>query len=162
MLIAVDELFMKRSPHNLALLWFVLVVTACSAHSASVTQPPLPPTAAKEFVASHGARHVSGGHVVDAAGAPLQLRGMSLIWSQWSSFHSQAAVDQLVDDWHSGLVRVPLGIEEDGYLAHVRPSLLCGNARAVAARSRAERHRDGTAAVRHGVGHVRGDGRRGG
>ena len=72
--------------------------------------------AVSEFTAKHGALHVSGGRVVDAAQQPLQLRGMSLFWSQWTSFYTHSTVDQLVDDWHVGLVRAALGIEKEGYL----------------------------------------------
>jgi endoglucanase len=57
-----------------------------------------------------------GNRVVDASGKPLQLRGMSLFWSQWSDYHTAGSIDQLVDDWHATLVRVPLGVESGGYL----------------------------------------------
>jgi endoglucanase len=75
------------------------------------------PAVSRDFVVKHGALHVAGGRVVDSAQKPVQLRGMSLFWSQWTSFYQQSTVDQLVDDWHSGLVRVALGIEEGGYLS---------------------------------------------
>ncbi|HEY2733988.1 MAG TPA: glycoside hydrolase family 5 protein [Polyangiales bacterium] len=69
-------------------------------------------------VGQHGALHVKGNRVVDASGQPLQLRGMSLFWSQWSNFYSAGTVDQLVDDWHATVVRAALGVENDGgYLA---------------------------------------------
>jgi endoglucanase len=85
------------------------------AAGSAASQPP-PPVASTEFVAKHGALHVAGGRIVDAALQPLQLRGMSLFWSQWSSFYAVSTVDQLVDDWHAGLVRAALGVEEGGYL----------------------------------------------
>jgi len=69
-----------------------------------------------DFTLKHGALHVADGRVVDAAQKPLQLRGMSLFWSQWTSFYAVSTVDQLVDDWHAGLVRAALGIEKEGYL----------------------------------------------
>lgn len=81
--------------------------------SGSSSPPALP---VSDFALKHGALHVADGRVVDAAGQPLQLRGMSLFWSQWTSFYEDSAVDQLVDDWHVGLVRAALGIEKDGYL----------------------------------------------
>jgi endoglucanase len=65
-------------------------------------------------VGAHGALHVMGNRVVDASGKPLQLRGMSLFWSQWSDYDTAGSVDQLVDDWHATLIRVPLGIAESG------------------------------------------------
>jgi len=71
------------------------------------------------FVGQHGALRVSGKHVVDAQGQTIQLRGMSLFWSQWTTFDLPATVDQLVDDWKATLVRVPLGVDgDDGYLTN--------------------------------------------
>lgn len=67
-------------------------------------------------VAKHGALHTKGNRVVDASGEPVQLRGMSLFWSQWSEYYAAPTVDQLADDWHATLVRAALGVESDGYL----------------------------------------------
>jgi len=68
-------------------------------------------------VAKHGALRVSGNRVLDAQGEPLQLRGMSLFWSQWTSYYAANTVDQLVDDWRVSLVRAAMGVEEtDGFL----------------------------------------------
>ena len=36
-------------------------------------------------------------HVVDRAGKPIQLRGMSWFWSQWSSFYVAPNVDAVAD-----------------------------------------------------------------
>jgi endoglucanase len=77
-----------------------------------------PPPASPEgsVVARHGALRVSGNRVVDSAGEPVQLRGMSLFWSQWSNYYTAHTVDQLADDWHATLVRAALGVENGGYL----------------------------------------------
>jgi endoglucanase len=67
-------------------------------------------------VAAHGALHVAGNHIVDASGEPLQLRGMSLFWSQWSNYYVPGTVDQLADAWQATVVRAALGVENGGYL----------------------------------------------
>ncbi|HKP60977.1 MAG TPA: glycoside hydrolase family 5 protein, partial [Polyangiales bacterium] len=67
-------------------------------------------------VGRHGALHVAGNRIVDALGQPVQLRGMSLFWSQWSNFYAPGTVDQLADDWQAGVVRTALGVENGGYL----------------------------------------------
>lgn len=68
-------------------------------------------------VDQHGALKVQGNRVVDASGQPMQLRGMSLFWSQWTDFYQASTVDVLVDDWGATLVRAALGVENDsGYL----------------------------------------------
>lgn len=74
------------------------------------------PQLAAGIVLSHGALHVSGTQIVDAAGRPLQLRGMSLFWSQWSNFYASSTIDQLTDDWKASIVRAALGVENGGYL----------------------------------------------
>lgn len=65
-------------------------------------------------VGQHGALQVSGNRVVDAQGTPIQLRGMSLFWSQWTDFYLADNVDVLVDDWQATLVRAVLGVENQG------------------------------------------------
>jgi endoglucanase len=72
------------------------------------------PSGGVGVVAAHGALRVLDGRVVDAFGDPIQLRGMSLFWSQWTSFYNAQAVDVLVDDWGSTVVRAALGVEEGG------------------------------------------------
>jgi endoglucanase len=75
--------------------------------------PPIPPDSP---VGRHGALKVSGNRVVDEAGEAVQLRGMSLFWSQWSNFYTTDSVDQLAGDWSATLVRAVLGVESGGYL----------------------------------------------
>jgi endoglucanase len=74
--------------------------------------------AGRGAVGAHGALRVVKNRVVDASGAAVQLRGMSLFWSQWSNYYSATTVDQLADDWHATLVRAVLGVESGGYLEH--------------------------------------------
>lgn len=66
----------------------------------------------------HGRLSVERGRVVDAAKRPLQLRGMSLFWSQWgSSFYNAKAVANTVG-WGATVVRVAMGVEHGGYLSN--------------------------------------------
>jgi endoglucanase len=76
---------------------------------------------AQTAVAKHGRLSVSGNRIVDQHGQAVQLRGMSIFWSQWSpgsKYYNRNAVQHLVDDWHVTLVRAAMGIEPDGYLAN--------------------------------------------
>jgi endoglucanase len=75
--------------------------------------PAVPPGSP---VGRHGALQVSGTRIVDESGEPVQLRGMSLFWSQWSNFYTTDSVDQLAGAWSATLVRAALGIENGGYL----------------------------------------------
>jgi len=44
---------------------------------------PVDRAQAETVVEKHGQLHVQGNRIVDKNGAPVQLRGMSLFWSQW-------------------------------------------------------------------------------
>lgn len=70
------------------------------------------------FVDVHGALQVVGGQLRDAHGAPIQLRGMSLFWSQWSGpYYNRRTVHALAKDWHNTVVRAAMGITiPGGYL----------------------------------------------
>ncbi len=70
-------------------------------------------------VARHGQLKVDGNRIVDASGEPMQLRGMSLFWSQWmGQFYNADAVKWLADDWNCTVIRASIGVRpNDGYLA---------------------------------------------
>lgn len=62
---------------------------------------------------------VRASHIVSAAGCVAQLRGVSLFWSQWiSQFYDARTIRWLRDDWCIDVIRAPLGVHRDGYLAH--------------------------------------------
>jgi len=68
-------------------------------------------------VAAHGHLRVSGGRLLDGAGQPVRLQGMSLFWSQWSGrFWNADVLRWLRDDWKVSLVRAAMGVEAGGYL----------------------------------------------
>lgn len=67
-------------------------------------------------VGRHGTLRVEGNRIVDALGEPVQLRGMSLFWTQWTNYYAARTVDQLADDWQASVVRAALGVENGGYL----------------------------------------------
>lgn len=81
--------------------------------------PPIPPGTVG-YVGEHGALHVEGNRVVDAYNQPIQLRGMSLFWTQWSELYVPKNVDVLVDDWGATVVRAALGVESGGYLSNAQ------------------------------------------
>jgi endoglucanase len=70
----------------------------------SAQQPP-----AGSPVAKHGQLSVNGKWIVDKDGNPVQLRGMSFFWAQWSEgsrFYNSGVVNTLADDWKVSVVRV--------------------------------------------------------
>ncbi len=65
-----------------------------------------------QFVKKHGQLHVEGTQLVDKAGHPIVLRGLSFGWhSFWPRFYNKGAVDWLAKDFHCTVVRAAMGVE---------------------------------------------------
>jgi endoglucanase len=70
----------------------------------------------QSVVQKHGQLRVQGNRIVDEAGAPVQLRGMSLFWSQWiPKYYTAKTVKWLRDDWKVTVVRAAMAVKADGY-----------------------------------------------
>ena len=68
-------------------------------------------------VAKHGRLQIKGVNLCDEKGEIIQLKGMSLYWSQWSNgFWNKDVVGTLVDDWKCTVIRAAMGVEKGGYL----------------------------------------------
>jgi endoglucanase len=71
---------------------------------------------AESVVEKHGQLRVQGNRIVDQSGAPVQLRGMSLFWSQWMpQYYTASTVKWLRDDWKVTVVRAAMAVKPDGY-----------------------------------------------
>lgn len=70
------------------------------------------PTPVEKF----GALRVVGNNIVDKHGNAVQLRGVSLFWSQWmGKFYNADAVHWLVQDWNINVIRVAMAVDNNGY-----------------------------------------------
>ncbi|MCJ8313204.1 MAG: cellulase family glycosylhydrolase [Saccharospirillaceae bacterium] len=69
-------------------------------------------------VQMYGDLYTDGNKLRGCGGQEVQLRGMSMFWSQWSSqFYNRGVVDTLVDDWNVNVLRAAMGVDAgDGYL----------------------------------------------
>ncbi|MDT0688984.1 glycoside hydrolase family 5 protein [Salegentibacter sp. F188] len=68
-------------------------------------------------VAIHGQLRIQGKNLVDQNGENIQLRGMSLFWSQWEpEFYNFETVKNLKEGWNVNVIRAAMAIEHDGYL----------------------------------------------
>ena len=66
-------------------------------------------------VATYGQLSVSGTNLVDQDGNAIQLRGMSLSWSNWwPQFYTPEVVAWLKDDFQVNIVRASMGVEDPG------------------------------------------------
>jgi len=69
------------------------------------------------IVELYGQLQVEGNKITDQNGEAISLHGMSLFWSQWiDKYYNKNAIQWLKDDWKCTIIRVPLGVEPDGYL----------------------------------------------
>lgn len=70
------------------------------------------------YFEEHGALRVSGVRLVDAAGRPVQLRGVSTLGLAWyPEFVNEAGFRTLRDDWGANTVRLAMyTCEEGGYM----------------------------------------------
>jgi endoglucanase len=72
-----------------------------------------------------GKLSINGKHIVDKNGNIVQLRGMSLFWSQWfPQFYNSNLINWLVDDWRVNIIRIPIGVEYGGYLTNPDTTLI--------------------------------------
>lgn len=75
--------------------------------------------AQKSPVEKYGQLSVKGTALVGENGDTVQLRGMSLFWSQWmGQFYNPDLVKWLKDDWKCNVLRVAMGVEKGGYLTY--------------------------------------------
>ncbi len=75
--------------------------------------------AQKTPVECHGQLKIEGAHLKNEHDEVLQLRGMSLFWSQWKpKFYSAKTVEILKNEWKCNVVRAALAVDYDGYLTH--------------------------------------------
>jgi endoglucanase len=109
---------MSARSRMLSLLLLLTPVTpACrpgAAGAGAATQSPR-----VSVVERHGRLRVRGNQIVDEHGDPVQLRGMSLFWSQWMpQFYNDSAIRWLRDDWNVSVVRAAIAVHMGGYMEH--------------------------------------------
>lgn len=87
----------------------VIVLALTAVHASTGTTP----------VDRHGALRVEGNRILDHAGQPAVLKGMSFFWSQWmGQYYTSNVVYWLRNDWACDVVRVAVGVSPDGVLGH--------------------------------------------
>ncbi len=92
----------------------IVLVSFCLGLISASAQNPTP-------VELHGQLSVKGNRIVDKNGEAVQLRGMSLFWSQWQgSFYNKALVKWLKNDWCITVIRAAMAADSanEGYAYH--------------------------------------------
>jgi endoglucanase len=68
------------------------------------------------IVDKYGQLSVKGNYIMGQYGDTVQLRGMSLFWSQWmGQFYNASCIKWLRDDWKCTVVRAAMGVDMGGY-----------------------------------------------
>lgn len=81
-------------------------------------KPEPKPEPQKTYVDMHGMLGTKGNRIVDQHGEAIQLKGMSLFWSQWSGqWWTPRAVSE-TKTWGATVIRAAMGVEMGGYLAN--------------------------------------------
>ncbi|MCV9389188.1 glycoside hydrolase family 5 protein [Reichenbachiella ulvae] len=65
----------------------------------------------------HGALQVKGNRLTDKDGDVVQLRGMSLFWSQWQGkYFNNNTISWLTEEWGIDIIRAAMGVDHGGYI----------------------------------------------
>lgn len=74
-------------------------------------------TSASSLDPPYGSLQINGVYLTDSHGTPVQLRGMSLFDSQWTTiFWDHKTIEGVKCYWNSNVVRAAMGITPNGYL----------------------------------------------
>ena len=88
-----------------------MVTGSCNKPKTNPVQEVVPTS----IVERHGQLSIKGNKILDEEGNPIQLRGMSLFWSQWmGQYYTKEVVQWLKRDWQCTVVRASMGVDEDG------------------------------------------------
>lgn len=97
----------------LFLIFFLGAIITGSCNKSNTS--PIHEVVPNSFVATHGQLSIEGNKILDEQGNAVQMRGMSLFWSQWmGQFYTKEVVQWLKNDWQCTVVRASMGVDEDG------------------------------------------------
>jgi endoglucanase len=72
-------------------------------------------SAQQSIVRKYGHLSVNGNYIIGEFGDTVQLRGMSMFWSQWmGQYYTEQTLTWLRDDWKCTIIRLAMGVDEDG------------------------------------------------
>jgi len=99
-----------HTPFSISQYVLIVSVLLLTLNSCVATNNPTP-------VEKHGQLSVNGNKIVDKNGEPVQLKGMSLFWSQErGEFYNYECIKWLYNDWNCEITRAAMAVENGGYL----------------------------------------------
>ncbi|GEM_PF-2415237 len=106
--------------------WWIFEKKSKRADLSSIHKEPYVPkvidtvgTNKKTAIEMFGHLQVDGNRIIGSNGEPVQLRGLSLFWSQWiGKYYNYDAVKWLRDDWKINVIRVAMAVDHGGYASN--------------------------------------------
>lgn len=100
-------------------IFFALILVGCGKDDEPEVVPQIPDVETTSYVVSmHGALAVDGNKIVNKNGTPVCFAGNSFFWSNdgWGGeyYYKASVVSWLKKDWKSTIVRVAMGVDDDG------------------------------------------------
>lgn len=90
------------------IIFFLCAILIFSSLQAQQNQSP---------VKLNGQLKIEGTRLLNENDAAIQLKGMSLFWSQWQpQYYNYETIKNLKEDWGINVVRAAMGIEHEGFL----------------------------------------------
>lgn len=97
------------------LLTFLAAILLAAAQAVAADSTPF---------SANGRLHVEGTRIVNEAGQPVQLRGVSMGWHcLWPRFYTTGTVGRLAGEWGADIVRCAVGVDLNGIDLRNRPEL---------------------------------------
>jgi endoglucanase len=72
----------------------------------------------------NGSLNINGNLILNKKNEIVVLKGMSLFWSQWmGKYYNYDCIKWLRDDWNCSVIRIAMGVRNEGYLAHPKTEM---------------------------------------
>lgn len=108
---------MKKIPFKLCIIFIFLNFSCAEAQDEATDTINKNNEEVLTPVKKHGELKIAGKSLLNADDEPVQLKGMSLFWSQWMpQFYNAETVQSLYENWDISVIRAAMAIEHDGYL----------------------------------------------
>lgn len=102
--------------------FLIIILLSCSSTTTSESSEEENNDSKKAttVVEAYGQLSIAKNKIINQNNNPIQLRGMSLFWSQWmGQYYTAETVNWLKEDWNATVIRASMGVEDSGgYLSN--------------------------------------------
>jgi len=115
---------MKKILLAIVLVMFLGLISCKKSNSSDVVKKEEDESKTLSVIETYGQLSVRGNKIIDKNNNVIQLRGMSLFWSQWmGQYYTKEAVQWLKKDWGVTVVRAAMGVDEGEESYIYRPEI---------------------------------------